>query len=574
VEEKAKETASEFGIQSVYTDFEDAIESENPIHVSAIMPPDARIPVVPDILTYEPASLVIEKPVANTLTDVQRIVDAATVVDTRVVVCHQKVFSDELQALESWIDENRLGDVTRLVGSTKLGIAGQGTHFVHAMNWLLDDTPERVHGWAHGPKGLNPEPGGHAQPSNTLYELTYPDDTRAFVHQGETAPDIPEQASKPHLEYKLDVVGSNGRAEYILGHHAKGVFVDGQERIEARPFDENAYMTRELYAHLSAVLTGESDDHPSDLASAVTAHRTLDSALRSAIEGRPIDVEENPPMIGATTNERLRRQLSGRKPICVSSLLYGNRPRKEVLDSLSSLGAHHVDLWGTAAFVDYHANPETESIEDLKTDLNDHAIQTPVISVYDDEPVIPKLEYAAALGADTVVMAGRSPERPETWDQNQLIEWLDKAHNYGLRLAFENHIDTLETIAEMEALLDALDHSAASICLAPPHLHIAGGSIEEALARLKDNISVVYLWDMESGATREDAHHIWYERPDSQVPGGGGAVNFARVLELAVQYCPEAHWVLCYHGTEEWEHERIQQSISRSLRFVEKHRPT
>jgi len=196
-----------------------------------------------------------------------------------------------------------------------------------------------------------------------------------------------------------------------------------------------------------------------------------------------------------------------------------------------------------------------------------------VVSVYNDELISEKLDYAAALDADTVVVGGRGPERPETWNADQVIGWLDAAHERGLTLAFENHLDTLETVDEMEALLDAVDHPAAGICLAPPHLHLAGGSLEDALVSLGDAIAVLYLWDVEPGATREDADELWFDRPDSQVPGGGGWVDFGRTLDLAVEHCPEAHWVLCYHGTGEWDRDRVRESIARSLRFVEARRP-
>lgn len=199
---------------------------------------------------------------AEALSTGERVVDAAADVDTRVVVCHQKPFAEELQALASWIADGRLGEMTRLVGTTKLGRLGQGTHFVHTTNWLLDLTPDSVVGWAHGPGGLDPEPGGHAQPEDAVYELTSPDDTRGFVHNGRAAPDVPEQAGARHLGYRLDVVGTDGPAEYVPGHHAEGIFTDGHERVEARP----------------------------------------------------VDVGSSLPALGTTTDERLARRLSGASP--------------------------------------------------------------------------------------------------------------------------------------------------------------------------------------------------------------------------------------------------------------------
>jgi sugar phosphate isomerase/epimerase len=305
----------------------------------------------------------------------------------------------------------------------------------------------------------------------------------------------------------------------------------------------------------------------------VAAHRTLEAALRSAVEGRAVAPDENPPPLGTSTVERLRQRLDARTPVTVSTLLYNDRSRGEVLDALSELGVHSVDLWGTEMFVDHHFDPTAESVEAVRADLDDAATSVPVVSIYDDDPVAEKLRFAAELDAETAVMGGRTPERPETWDPDRLTEWLDVAADAGLTLAFENHLDTLETVAEMEALLDALDHPAAGICLAPSHLRAAGEDAADAVVRLGDDVEVCYLWDMEPDVDRESAGEVWGERGDSQVPGGGGAVDFERYLDAAVEHCPGAHWVLCYHGTEEWDLDRVQASVARSLRYVERRRP-
>ncbi len=571
VPEKAERTAETFAIPATYTDVATAIREEAPAHVSVITKPNARIPLVPEVIGMDTPSVLIEKPVANTLDDVRRIAEAAATTDTRVTVCHQKPWADELVALKEWIDDGRLGEITRCVATTKLGLAGQGTHFIHTLNWLLDAKPALVHGWAHDPEPLDVD-ADHAEPGVTLYELTYPDDTRAFLHQGIDAPDVPEQ-DPISLNYKLDITGSDGRAEFILGHHARGVFRDGEERVPARDFDENAYMTQGLYDDLGATLSGEIDSHPSDLESAVLAHRVIDAVLRSAVEHRPIAPGENPPAIGTTTVDRVGRILASRTPVIVSSLMYGDRDRETMLASLAEMGVHHVDLWATEMFVDHHVGGPEDTIEAVKENLDRYDMSAPVVSIYDDEPVVEKLELASAVGAHTAVMSGRSPTRPETWDRDALDRWLDAADNLGITLAFENHLDTLETIDEMQALLETLDHPAAGICLAPPHLWVAGERVTEAVSTLGDDIEVLYLWDMEPGTTRDGVDEIWWNRADSQVPGGGGAVDFTRYLASAIEHCPHAQWVLCYHGTEEWDQDRIEESIARGRRYVEARRP-
>ncbi|WP_207589943.1 TIM barrel protein [Halomontanus rarus] len=574
VEERATNLAADLDVSTTYTDLHEAIEETEPMHVSCITPPTIRASIVGEILSHDIASLTIEKPAANTLEEVEKIVRLTEKTDTRVTVCLETLWADEIRAVDRWIEDGQIGAVDRIVGTTKGGLMAQGTHFVHMLDWMLDETPALVRCFAEGPVGLDPTRNDripdHSEPTDALLELTYSSDARAFLHHGVHAPDETAQAGTFWLEYRLDVVGSNGRASFVHGDHAEVISVDGHQRIDVRDFDENGYMTRRLYDELASVLDGEQTDHPASLESALETHRTLDAAMRSAYQSQAIPPTRRPPATGRTTNEHLRRTLAGRKPITVSTLLYGDRDRMTTLESLADLGVESVDLWSVSAFAT-HFDSE-ESVEDIRADLEQFGMDIPVVSIFDDGNVLEKLDLAASLGADVAVMGGRTPERPETWDRTRVIEWLDHADDRELTLAFENHLDTLETAAEMWALLDALDHPAARICLAPPHLSLASERVEKAIIELGDAIDVLYLWDMEPDADRTEADTIWWNRADSQVPGGGGAVDFDRLFELAVEYCPDAHWVVCYHGTEGWERDRIDESVRRSLRFLERHR--
>jgi sugar phosphate isomerase/epimerase len=250
--------------------------------------------------------------------------------------------------------------------------------------------------------------------------------------------------------------------------------------------------------------------------------------------------------------------------------VYHDFPLDTALEELSRVGTSAVDLWSMPAFAE-HLEPANAA--ETRERLDAYGFDVPVVSVYDSDPVEDRLRAAAEIGAGTVVMGGRTPDRPETWNPETTREHLDLAADLDLTLAFENHLDTLETVGEMESLLSALDHPAAGICLAPPHLVAAGGDPVDALVRLGDAVEVAYLWDTEPGVTPETADEVWWNRADSQVPGGGGALDVGAYLDAAAEHSPGAEWVLCYHGTGDWEVERVTQSVGRGTRFVEDRRP-
>jgi pimeloyl-ACP methyl ester carboxylesterase len=210
--------------------------------------------------------------------------------------------------------------------------------------------------------------------------------TAAFVHLGPGAPDVPAQADTYWYEFTLDVAGTKGRAEFVLGDHAAALTTDGEQRVPARDFEEDAYMTRALYDDLGAVLDGERASHPSDLDSAVAVHETVEAAMRSALESRAVAPGEQPPTLGEPTTERLRRRLLGQAPVSVSTLLYRDRPREAVLAELADLGVRSVDLWAFSEFAT-HFDPETESAEAVRADLERHGIDVPVVTFFDEEPV-------------------------------------------------------------------------------------------------------------------------------------------------------------------------------------------
>jgi predicted dehydrogenase/sugar phosphate isomerase/epimerase len=540
--EKAERTADEFGAPAVYTDLHEAIPEERPTHVSAVTPPTVRLGLISGVLDHEPASLLFEKPVANTLREVEEIRAACEAVDTRVTVCHQHIFGEEIRAVKRWVDEGRLGDVRRVVGTTKGGASEHGTHFVHLLNWLVGGRPETVRGFAEGPASIPLDTNEVSEPADVAVELSYPG-VRAFVHLGENAPDVPEQAGTWWYEYTVTVTGTEGSASFVLGDHARGTFADGTETVDPPEFDEDAYMTTALYETLADCLDGERTDHPSDLAAAVDVHRTIDAGLRSAVEGRAVDTGESPPPL-RTTSERLHDRLTARKPLAVTAAPFGGD-----LAPLADLGVTRAEL--TAG-------------DGRDVAPTDHDLAVPVVRVPGDGDVAAGVDTAAAVGAETVVVPGQDPR--EGWDAETAAGWADRAGEADLTLALGNYAGGLDSVAAMTALRDALDHPAVGLALSPGHLADAGGSPREAVARLGRDLAVLELRDADPVAA-------WRDRGDAQVPGGGGAVDFAGLLDATLEHAPRAEWLLRFDGTDGWGRERAASAVARGLRFIDARRP-
>ena len=560
-EQRASETAERFGVENVYTDFRKMLAAESPEHVTVVTPATVRLSVLSEVLEHDLESLVFEKPVANSVEEANELADLVESADTHVVVSHQLIYADEIQTLKEWVDEGRLGDPERITVTTKLGLTDKGTHHVHLLNWLFGETPLSVRGYAEGRHTLDPATShgpaaGQAEPGDALVELSYPGNCRAFFHHGFDAPEVPPHEESVAFQDRVDLVGTNGHVEFVFDEHVRGTFRDGTETVEGRPFEEDSYMTDALYEDVARLVAGDLGHHPADFASALSVQRTLDAAMRSALESRAISPDERPLLLGEPAAKRLRTALASKRPLVVSSRLFGDRSRPDLLEILGELGCYHLDLWSVPGATHFDPNVDPETVE---TDLGNR-VSMPVASVGTDEQVEEKLAVAGELDASTVALAGLT--EPSDADQKPLREWLDTAADHDVTLAFEGG-----SVAEMKRLLDDLDHEAAGVRLSPPRLVRAGDSLEAAFTRLGDSVAVVALQDANPatvGANTTD----WRGSPDDQIPGGGGAVDFGRLLPLADQFAPDAELVLDFEGTDSWETGRTTEAVARAVRYL------
>lgn len=289
--ERAREFASEYDVPAWYEDADEALETVDPDHVTFVTPPTVRLPLVEQVLGHEPDSLLFEKPIANAFGEALAIEERVATSDARVAVCHQHVWGREHRTLREWLDGGRIGDAQRLTATTKGGLVGHGCHLFHKLSWLLDADPTAVRAHCSGADALDlddPDGGGHVQPTDATVEVAYPDGVRAFCHLGPESPDVPAQADSFWLEFRVDVVGDDGRGGLVLGDHADYVGADGRDRVDAPGFDTDSYATRGLYDDLAAwVRTG--GDFAADFEAAMTAQRVIEAAMRSHLDGSAVD---------------------------------------------------------------------------------------------------------------------------------------------------------------------------------------------------------------------------------------------------------------------------------------------
>jgi predicted dehydrogenase/sugar phosphate isomerase/epimerase len=552
--ERAEAVAEEHGVPAVHTDLGAALDAVAPEHVSAVFPPTVRLPVYRQVLDAAPASMVIEKPVANTRQEACRIADAAADTETTVTVSHQHIYTAEAAALRRWVASGRLGDPERVTATTRGYLLSNGTHLAHMLDWLLGERATRVRGFAEGPELMDAR--HTAEPEGALLAVEYPG-TSAVLDAGEFAPGIEDEASR-WLETRVDVVGTEGHAEMVLTDHAALRTPTDAERVDAEDaagewFGEGGwekweylegYATGELYADQARVLAGDLGEHPASIRRAMAAHRTVEAGLRAAVERRGVDPHTEPPALGTPTERRLRRRLYARRQQVVPTGLFGDTSLSVALGVLAEHGSHDVAL--DAA----HAGA------DLAATLAEYRVDVPVVRVAATGDVARAAELAGQFGAETLVV-GTDGVPVES-------SWLPAARDADCRVA----VDPEEAVTG-DALADIAASLEVGVAVSPAAVRAAGDDPVAALGRVGERAAVLYLRDAHPGVG-DDAVAV-EDGLDSAVPGGG-SVDFRRLLAAAVESAPRAHWL---HSlpTDGLAPGAVGDALDRAHRHVERCRP-
>lgn len=126
----------------------------------------------------------VEKPMANTVEDCRKMVDAAEAADLTLMVGHTFLYNNALHRIKQLIEDGDLGDIFYVyINRVNLGLFREdcnvvwdlAPHDVAILNWLLGGTAKRVNAIGHS----------YVQPGIedvAFVNLQYPNDVLAHLH--------------------------------------------------------------------------------------------------------------------------------------------------------------------------------------------------------------------------------------------------------------------------------------------------------------------------------------------------------------------------------------------------------
>jgi len=130
--ELAKEVAKKFGIPNAYSDLKEMLSKEQPDIVDVCTPPGAHAPVA--IEAMEAGShVLLEKPMASSLADCDKMIEAAKRNNVKLSVVHNQRFYPPVLKAEELVKSGIVGELT---GMRILSLTPRKEYLIHEKHWI------------------------------------------------------------------------------------------------------------------------------------------------------------------------------------------------------------------------------------------------------------------------------------------------------------------------------------------------------------------------------------------------------------------------------------------------------
>jgi len=210
----------------VYADAGELISATRPEIVVVATQPDGRADLIGPIAASESVrAIVVEKPLALSMSEAEEIVDAADRAGVQLTVGHQLRSTPHFVALQESIEKGGLGTIEFIRGLAYGHLLDQGTHLVDAMR-ALSGGRRVVWAMSQGGADLSAAPSPHEAslglPAWTTHHLGLEGGIRCTLetgplHQRSERFGQGDDEIDDHLDKRLTVIGSRGVAQFVTG---------------------------------------------------------------------------------------------------------------------------------------------------------------------------------------------------------------------------------------------------------------------------------------------------------------------------------------------------------------------
>lgn len=187
------------GAAHVYTNYQDMLANEDLDVVSIATPSGTHANVALHTIESGVRAILLEKPVAATLADARRVIDACNQAGIVLSINHTRRGDLAYRQAKRLIDKGAIGELQTLIAHFRDGLMWIGTHAFDMLNYLNGDKKVvSVVGRLDQPHGF--DPGGTAW-------FTYQNGVSALING----------SSRQGVPFRIQAIGTSG--EIVIGNH-------------------------------------------------------------------------------------------------------------------------------------------------------------------------------------------------------------------------------------------------------------------------------------------------------------------------------------------------------------------
>jgi UDP-N-acetylglucosamine 3-dehydrogenase len=194
---------------NTYTSHREMLEKENLDILSVVTGDNVHAQIAVDGVNAGVKGILCEKPIASSLADADRIIEAVTNAGIPLLVDHSRRWMFPWVQAAKLIEDGAIGDVKRVVanqGGARAMLFRNGTHMCDTINWFAQGNPTAIYavneiGFEdYGPRYASD--GGHDPDTDPAVSILieYDNDVRAFWNMCKPMPGL----------FDVDVFGSKG----------------------------------------------------------------------------------------------------------------------------------------------------------------------------------------------------------------------------------------------------------------------------------------------------------------------------------------------------------------------------
>ena len=282
--------AQEYNVPGKYTDPHEMLDKEKPDLLHVVTRPNLRVQLLTLAHEHKVPAVLVEKPLALDADDFNAIVELSKTTTTKISVNHQLRFHPKLLDLLGDVEEGKIGQVQFIDASSRLNLAGQGTHvlnLVFASNAGV--RPDLVFGNVCGKGQLDTH---HPAPDMAVAQLNFPNRVRCLLACGLNALATSDDP-KNHMHKRIAVYGTEGFVHWQMMSWERSTtevkYERGDKDYRAEDVLGQGAMTDAMFDWLD-----HGKVHPNCLDTSLAETNTVLGLYASAIQGKPIELPYEP----------------------------------------------------------------------------------------------------------------------------------------------------------------------------------------------------------------------------------------------------------------------------------------